>query len=311
MRTHACTGFTLVELLVVVTIIIVLLAMLAPALEKAVYQAELAACGANMKAVSNGAMAYALGNRRLYPERQMLRNTSQNVSNTTEITWEGVFPNSLRRPASNTTPASDDRPLFQEFMGLGSLLDACAGKVNLSVGANAPNAYVSASRLLWFGWQYRIPEGGVSNNTTNVGGSVRSWKPMRRIGDRWTWFGRGPLDDAEFERVSSLLASDMDGVTLFGGQGGGNMASHPDADNVMKLDTFENQSNGFAIAVSSNWGVANQGRLRGTLDNNYAHDDGAVVRINGLAWDDERLASVPVTTAGTGIFNYFWNIPRE
>ena len=45
----AKSAFTLIELLVVVTIIVVLLAMLTPALDKAIYQAELAVCGAHKK----------------------------------------------------------------------------------------------------------------------------------------------------------------------------------------------------------------------------------------------------------------------
>src|ERR1043165_1931025 len=52
-------AFTLIELLVVITIIVVLLALLTPALDKAMYQAELAVCGANLRAIANGAIPYA------------------------------------------------------------------------------------------------------------------------------------------------------------------------------------------------------------------------------------------------------------
>src|SRR5207253_2093486 len=48
-------GFTLIELLVVVTVIVALLAMLAPALDKAVYQAELAVCAANLRTIASAA----------------------------------------------------------------------------------------------------------------------------------------------------------------------------------------------------------------------------------------------------------------
>src|SRR5687768_324821 len=60
-------GFTLVELLVVVTIIVVLLAMLVPALSKAVYQAQLAQCAAGLRATGTGVIEYASANRRFYP----------------------------------------------------------------------------------------------------------------------------------------------------------------------------------------------------------------------------------------------------
>src|ERR1041385_1165125 len=67
-------GFTLIELLVVVTIIVVLLAMLTPALDQAIYQAELAKCMGNLKVIGTGAMVYAAGNRRHYPYRGLAEN---------------------------------------------------------------------------------------------------------------------------------------------------------------------------------------------------------------------------------------------
>ncbi len=56
-------GFTLIELMVVVTIIVVLLSLLAPALDRAVEAAERAVCGANQHAIGAGAIGYAMNNR--------------------------------------------------------------------------------------------------------------------------------------------------------------------------------------------------------------------------------------------------------
>ena len=50
-------AFTLIELLVVVTIIVVLLALLTPAMDQAIYQGELTACGARLKAVASAITA--------------------------------------------------------------------------------------------------------------------------------------------------------------------------------------------------------------------------------------------------------------
>src|SRR5688500_7719159 len=69
-------GFTLVELLVVVAIIVVLLALLAPAMDKAIYHAELATCGANLHGVAGGALMYTMNNKRAYPVREAIQGGS-------------------------------------------------------------------------------------------------------------------------------------------------------------------------------------------------------------------------------------------
>jgi prepilin-type N-terminal cleavage/methylation domain-containing protein len=63
---RASRGFSLVELLVVITIIVVLLALLTPALDQAIYQAELAACGAQLKGIGTGVLTYAAASRQSY-----------------------------------------------------------------------------------------------------------------------------------------------------------------------------------------------------------------------------------------------------
>src|SRR5688572_2452466 len=68
------TGFTLVELLVVITIIVILLAMLAPAMDTAIYQAQLAVCATNLKGIAPGVTAYAMNNQRRYPDRRTVQN---------------------------------------------------------------------------------------------------------------------------------------------------------------------------------------------------------------------------------------------
>src|SRR5688500_17726571 len=61
-------AFTLVELLVVIAIIVVLIAMLAPALDKAIYEAELVQCGAgNLKVWGSAALTFAQNHKRDLP----------------------------------------------------------------------------------------------------------------------------------------------------------------------------------------------------------------------------------------------------
>src|SRR3712207_2439865 len=71
-RPRATHAFTLIELLVLVTIIVVLLAMLTPALDQAVYQAELGGCGAHMTETDKGVNIYALDFKRSYPYRKVV-----------------------------------------------------------------------------------------------------------------------------------------------------------------------------------------------------------------------------------------------
>jgi prepilin-type N-terminal cleavage/methylation domain-containing protein len=47
-------AFTLVELLVVISIIVLLLALIAPALDKSVYEAQLVRCAAQQKGAAGG-----------------------------------------------------------------------------------------------------------------------------------------------------------------------------------------------------------------------------------------------------------------
>ena len=63
----AIGGFTLVELLVVITLIVILISLLAPALDSALASAELARCAAQQHALIQTFTTYAVDNRRKWP----------------------------------------------------------------------------------------------------------------------------------------------------------------------------------------------------------------------------------------------------
>ncbi len=67
MRNSRRSGFTLVELLVVIGIIAVLIAMLLPALAKVRKQVEMTACASNLRQVGIACYAYAGDNKGLLP----------------------------------------------------------------------------------------------------------------------------------------------------------------------------------------------------------------------------------------------------
>src|SRR5687768_5763365 len=92
-------AFTLVELMVTVTIIVILIALLAPAMDRAVYQAELATCMTRVKGIATGVQTYAVDFKRAYPDRPFVRSQAQ----TTTLSYHGL---------------SDTRPLLRPYMSI-------------------------------------------------------------------------------------------------------------------------------------------------------------------------------------------------
>src|ERR1041385_622786 len=121
-------AFTLIELLVVVTIIVVLLALLTPALDKAIYQAELAVCGADQRTVAASAVTYAMSYRRSYPYRKGGRDSGQDpfVSEIASPFW------------------GDDRPMLSSFLALNrSLRDPlCPGTIDREKAPGPPDTFI-------------------------------------------------------------------------------------------------------------------------------------------------------------------------
>ena len=66
-RSHACCGFTLLELLVVVAVIALLLAILLPALAAATEAARSVVCGANLNQLGQGSYSYSEANDERLP----------------------------------------------------------------------------------------------------------------------------------------------------------------------------------------------------------------------------------------------------
>ena len=147
-RTRA---FTLVELLVVITVILVMLALLVPAMEKAIYQSELAVCAARLHAVGVGTISYAIDHRRYYPIRPAA------MIGTIE-------------PYMIARREHDIRPIVGGHIDLKQLNDPLCVQVDLQ-GAKQ-GSLIWASYNMWFGWGYEI----------NPSESV-----MRRMGDRFTY----------------------------------------------------------------------------------------------------------------------------
>jgi prepilin-type N-terminal cleavage/methylation domain-containing protein len=253
-------GFTLVELLVVITIIVVLLALLTPALDQAIYQAELAVCGTKLNAIGMTVLAYAPENRRWYPYRPTLE------------------PPSPRRPIDIKValpPAvTDDRPLIESYMpGYNSIVQ-CPLSDPVDIRGSQLQTSILGNYGLWYGWRY-----APNANTRYIA--------MRRLGDRFEWV------DAFGSHRFRVLAADLDAVNNWV------QSAHPDKDGLLYLRTLQDESladDGLASVPApytlSHWNRRGAAE-RGPVDRNFVFDDGSVQRLNDLEVNDLRLYPVP------------------
>jgi prepilin-type N-terminal cleavage/methylation domain-containing protein len=142
-------AFTLVELLVVVTLIAVLLALLMPAMDKAMYQAEMLTDSARQKAVMTSVTLYAGDFKRQYPFRPF-------------VAAGGSSPFGQLNAGGS---GADDRVPLRNYVPINKLLsDPFSPKVDIE--GSRPETVVWAQYELWFGFNYAGLPG------------------MRKIGDR-------------------------------------------------------------------------------------------------------------------------------
>jgi len=152
-------GFTLVELLVVITIIVVLLALLSSALDRAIYRAELLRCAANLDGIATGVQTYAVDFKRSYPYRPIQR---------------GLGGNPVRISAPGA--ANDTRPQLRNYMSMNGHLLCPFIPVKVDIDGSASDTQVYSSYNLFFGVQYKDELGA-----THPG--------MLRLGDKLEWEG--------------------------------------------------------------------------------------------------------------------------
>ncbi len=284
-------GFSLVELLVVITIIVILLALLTPALDKAIYQAELAVCGANQHGLGLGISNYAMDNKRFYPYRQHVHETRS---------WPSTLAYGL--------PQWDGRVAIKPYISINATLN-CPLVPKIDLEGSSSDTAIFSPHNLWFGWQY------------NFGGGER-FPGMRRIGDRWEW----PYVRAGYPKVKSSLLSGthytnhyVDGLV---------QASHPGDTYYMHRLQDEPEPKGLNVGgvlyvatgkfTQSIWDSYDPGR--GPIDLTNLFADLSVLTTRKVEWDgvgdDERIAGTPAysdgvnwTTAGDN--NSVEIIPKE
>jgi prepilin-type N-terminal cleavage/methylation domain-containing protein len=266
-------AFTLIELLVVITIIVVLLALLTPALDKAIYQAELAVCGANLRSIATGAVSYASGSNRSYPYRPGVRDdmvwpTAQiyNGSLVIQSVYNGLW--------SQVNPdVYDDRPILRTFLGLNSALnDPLTGKLGYETLDKGTTAYSTVN--LWFGYGFQ------------------GFRAMKKIGDRLTWAEKDPITGNDVRWRFDVLAADRDSMPA--NTGNNSQCTHPDDVGRSRQVRVENGQYSWGPNFTVSFWESGQS-TRGLVDLNFAHADGSVRRLHKVAWNDdnEKVARVP------------------
>lgn len=243
-------GFTLVELLVVVAIIAILLAMLMPALDKAVYQAQLATCGAQISAMSRGINAYATDHSRRYPYKP--------VAITVEPFWNtsAIY----RRSGDPTGPRYDYRLVMEDYLLYKMYLDPLAVPLNFDPAVTHPDATIDATYILLDGFSYPGSKG------------------MMRIGDRLTWTDPNGLT-INFDVMVGDFVLTWENAPWW-------QSGHPDQEgkvtpNVRDGSAPLGSANGSGQYMWSRY----QGDFTGsqTLDLNFGRQDGSVARYGNLA----------------------------
>jgi hypothetical protein len=243
----------------------VLLALLTPALDKAIFEAEMAVDMAQHGGIAKGATAYAMGFRRLYPYRPTMDKENGQFERIQSGLVGGVY--------------NDDRPILRQFMGM--KMFQCPFNDQVDYDTTRNDVWILPSTLLWFSGRGLIDKAG------------QKYRPMRRVGDRVEWSGpRHPfLGDTEPRTWAfDYLASETDWNRMFDQV----RTAHPDDEGVLSPEALQGESVFLVLlGVRSRWRSYETGE-RGSISQIYARTDGSVRRINDIKnHDPQRTVEVP------------------
>lgn len=269
-------AFTLIELLVVVTIITVLLALLAPALDQALYQAELTVCATKQKAMGLGLTSYAADHKRRYPYRTALHEGAHEWPTTVSL---GGTVNA----STNGRSSYDYRPMLEAHFGLNATLN-CPMITAVDIAGSRADSIVLGSFNWFAGFQYQ------------------SFLGMHKLGDRWGW-----NDTYNGQVLSSNVLTSTPYLVASNGRTTG--SSHPDKAGTSAQGRLQD---GYGYELAAEWNMRNYGTTnmtavgwgtgdpaRGAVDLNTGYGDLSVRRLTDVAWrDDDRVATIGEYSTG-------------
>ena len=275
-------GFTLVELLAVITIIVVLLALLMPAMDQAVYHAEMAVCATHLHTIAVAAQSYALDHKRAYPYRAGVHDpTNTTDAGGTFLATNAWHPHKIWNGGTGNN-SRDDRRLLRPYMGINAALnDPLARRADFE---GSQNSQTYATYYLWFGYRFAGHKG------------------LDRLGDRLTW------SEAGRTFAYDALAGDQDDVR-FRDSIPATFSSHPDRDNVFRSELY--QDAGSPKSVVARWAAPGPAQ-RGPIDMQFVFAAGDVQRFDAVAADDDpRMGKVPVFNGGTHTLTQWTHLPSR
>lgn len=227
-----------------------------PALDQAIYQAELAVCGSKLNSLSVTVLSYVMDSKRVYPQRL------------------GMAIPSPRRPSDMKVGTDDDRTLIRNYVGNINAQMQCplSGAVDFEI--TKPDSNIIGNYVRWYGWQYAESKQKV-------------YAPMRKMGDALEWV------DAFGSHKFRVLAADLDAVNnwvqaahpdkdgiLFNRV----LQDAPLLDDVPAV--------GIGNYTFSCWNRGNKPE-RGPIDRQFVYDDASVRRLDDEIVNDERVYPVP------------------
>ena len=239
-RARCSLGFTIVELLVVITIVVVLLALLTPSLDQAVEQAQRTVCASNLHQTGVGLISFASDRKMRFPEGQPLLGSNaqraQPNGHGIYFVWDSVA----------STPGYDVDPEFGRYRGHGRSAIAgythpklfyCAANWHPNLQYDKANHQVRA-----MGQVFDTPEkvgGWPANNDPEGSGYMFVWTAYHYRscfdGPPGSWRAATLRKDAGHEPIMADAFSDPDrGVDYHHGDGynvlmiGGSVKFHQD-----------------------------------------------------------------------------------